>query len=80
MTARPEVLSDQNTVARVEVAPRLFTIVRAAAYLGCGRGRVYKLIETGHLRPVRVGDGPAKIDVRDLDALIERSKGKGPGW
>lgn len=75
----------------VTIQPRLLDVAGAAGFLGVGVDLVRGLIEAGELRPVRVprpatlrehrrGARSAEIrrtllDVRDLDALVERWRG-----
>jgi excisionase family DNA binding protein len=55
---------------------RLLTVKAAAQYLGCGVYGVRELLWRRELPVVRWGKGGKYwIDLRDLDALIERSKG-----
>ena len=62
------------------VAHRLLTTTQAAAYLGISYWTVRHLIDSGKLRRVALpgkDGGPIRrvlLDVRDLDALIERAK------
>lgn len=61
-------------------APRLLDMRAAASYLSVSRWTVRALIESGHLRPVRLpsvrrpGEQGRRllVDVRELDAAIER--------
>lgn len=52
---------------------RLLTIPQAAAYLGRTVWGVRELIWKGKIPAVKI-DRRVQVDVRDLDALIERSK------
>lgn len=55
---------------------RLLTVKAAAAYLGCGIYGVRELLWRRDVPVVRLGKGGKYlIDIHDLDALIERSKG-----
>jgi excisionase family DNA binding protein len=47
----------------------------SAAYLGVSVRSVWRLVDSGHLRPVRLpGVRRVAFDVREMDALIEASK------
>jgi len=60
--------------ASVPVAPRLFTPDASARYLGLGsRYAIYRLVAAGDLPVVHLA-GKLRIDVQDLDALIEIRK------
>jgi excisionase family DNA binding protein len=49
--------------------------VGAAEYLGVSMRSVWRLVDAGHLRPVRLpGLRCVAFDVRELDALIEASR------
>ncbi|MDM2548382.1 helix-turn-helix domain-containing protein [Mycobacteroides abscessus] len=39
----------------VTQAERLYTVDQAARILGCGRGKVYKMIGAGEIRSVKIG-------------------------
>ena len=57
-------------------APRLLAPEAAATYLGLGsRYAIYRLISSGELPAVRLA-GKWRLDVHDLDALIEMRKEK----
>lgn len=50
----------------------------AAVYLGLGsRFAVYRLISSGQLPAARLG-GRIRLDLRDLDAMIEKAKTMAP--
>jgi excisionase family DNA binding protein len=53
--------------------PRLLTVEQAASYLGRTKASVQHMISAGRLPIVRA-DRRVFLDVRDLDAWIERSK------
>ena len=74
-------------MAEPAVVPRLLDVQAAAAYLGgVSTWSVRALVEAGHLVPVRLpacrrpGESSRRLlfDVRDLDALIEKSKTAAP--
>jgi len=53
---------------------RLLSSHEAAVYLGLGsRYAVYRLIASGQLPAVHLG-GRIRLDLRDLDAMIEKAK------
>ena len=85
----------RRLAARAVVAPRCLTKDQAAVYLGVGVDTVERAVQAGVLPVVRLPvetDRKTKkgtpgrlawvlIDVRDLDALIERSKERtDPQW
>ncbi|RIR65456.1 helix-turn-helix domain-containing protein [Mycobacteroides abscessus] len=39
----------------INQAERLYTVDQAARILGCGRGKVYKMIGAGEIRSVKIG-------------------------
>lgn len=53
---------------------RMLRVREAAIYLGCKPAFIRKLIEARELRYVGDEGAPWRIDVRELDAWIERSK------
>ena len=55
------------------VQPRLFTVQRAAEYLGRSAHSIRHLCSTGKLPVVRI-DGRVFLDRNDLDRVIEESK------
>jgi hypothetical protein len=55
------------------VAQRLFTVGQAAVYIGRTKAATQHLIESGRIPTVRA-DARLFLDVRDLDAWIERNK------
>jgi len=61
----------ENTVAR----RRLFRLKAAAEYLSMSPWKLRRLIQDGNLAVVQDTDGsPFLLDVRDLDAYVERNK------
>jgi excisionase family DNA binding protein len=64
---------DSKAHGTVAVENRLFTLPEAARYLGCTLWSVRDLIWKGALPYTRFGKR-FQVDVRDLDALIEREK------
>jgi excisionase family DNA binding protein len=52
---------------------RLLPLERAAEYLGMSENQVLNLISEGRLKPSRV-DRRIRIDVRELDRLVEETK------
>jgi|HubBroStandDraft_2_1064218.scaffolds.fasta_scaffold1197566_1 excisionase family DNA binding protein len=55
--------------------PRGLNLKRAAEYLGCKLWAVRELVWKGELKAVRIGKCDI-IDVRDLDAWLEKQKAK----
>ena len=55
--------------------PRLLTIKQACQYSGLSDWCLRNLIWTGKLPFVRFGDKKVWVERRDLDGLIDRSKG-----
>jgi hypothetical protein len=58
---------------------RLLRMRPASAYLSISAGALRGLIQRGELPIIRItesGHAPWLVDVRDLDAWIERSKGR----
>ncbi len=55
---------------------RLFTVKEAMEYLRISRPTLYRLINQGKLKPVKIGKRTL-LDKADLDRLIEESKGNG---
>jgi excisionase family DNA binding protein len=54
---------------------RLLPVQVAATYLGVSSRSVWRLVDAGHLHPVRLpGVRRVAFDVRELDALIEASR------
>ena len=54
---------------------RLFKLKMAAEYLSLSPWKLRRLIQEGQLPVVQSGDGgPFLLDVRDLDAFVERNK------
>jgi len=60
---------------RSDDAPRLLTYRQAAAILGVVDRTIYNLVRRGELPAVRFG-GNVRIDPRDLEAFIEKAKGR----
>ncbi len=54
---------------------RLLTVKEACDYLRISKVSLYKLINQGKLKPVKIGKRTL-IDKADLDRLIEESKGE----
>ena len=56
-------------------SPRLLAVPAGAKYLGVSVRSLWRLVEAGHLHPVRLpGLRRVAVDVRELDALIEVSR------
>jgi excisionase family DNA binding protein len=61
-------------------SPALLTLNGACAYLGCSRRTIERLIGSGALPAVRLGERLTRVDVRDLDAFIaSRRSTEAPG-
>lgn len=54
---------------------RLLPLDRAAEYLGMSENQVLNLISEGRLKPSKV-DRRIRIDVRELDRLVEDTKSR----
>ncbi|CAN5349129.1 hypothetical protein BH20ACT13_BH20ACT13_25870 [soil metagenome] len=54
--------------------PRAISVNDTAAVLGISRATVYRLIQSGDLRPVRVGRR-LRFRLEELDAYLERESG-----
>ncbi|MBO9518481.1 MAG: helix-turn-helix domain-containing protein [Porphyrobacter sp.] len=50
---------------------KAYRVNEVAAALGIGRSTIYKLIETGELRRIKIGAN-SLIPVADVDALLQR--------
>jgi excisionase family DNA binding protein len=62
-------------VKGVDVAPRLVRLKGGAAYLGMSPWQLRNLVQRGELPVVKISDGgPWLLDLRDLDAWVERNK------
>lgn len=60
----------------------MFTTADVMARLNIGYAALARLLKSGKLRGLRLGDGPKaewRIDERDLDAFIEAQKAKAHG-
>jgi len=57
---------------------RLYSVAEAAIYLGRSPWSVRRLIWSGELPEVRAGRR-VHLDIKDMDAFIEKNKVKG-GW
>lgn len=55
--------------------PRLLSAEAAGKYLGLSRREIYQMIQAGDLASLKRGRR-TMLDVRDLDAWIERNKSK----
>jgi hypothetical protein len=65
----------QIRVKRGDVTPRLMRLKDGAAYIAVSPWQLRNLVQRGDLPVVRIADsGPWLLDVRDLDAWIDRSK------
>ncbi len=54
---------------------KLLTISEVAAALGCSTANVYRLIDTGELPVISVGQSRGyRIDRRDIDEFLKRRK------
>jgi excisionase family DNA binding protein len=60
---------------RQSTRQRVLNSEKAAEYLGISENQIYNLVSDGRLTPVRF-DRRIRFDVRDLDALIEETKGR----
>ena len=63
------------TLSKPALAKRLLRVKDAAQYLSISPWKVRKLVQVGLLPVVQASEGGAwRVDVRDLDAFIERNK------
>jgi hypothetical protein len=70
-TIRPEVIKKLEPLR-----PRLLTMKCAAAYLGISVWTLREMIYRDELKPVRLTEtAHPRLDLRDLDRLIETHKG-----
>jgi excisionase family DNA binding protein len=65
----------------MELTKRCLKTKEAAAYLGCSKSHVEKLVHSGKLKPVKLNAGVfAEVggkwwfDIVDLDKFVEKSK------
>ena len=63
----------ESSVNVGKVTKRLYNLAEAAIYLGRSTWSVRRLIWVGELPQVRAG-GRVHVDLRDMDAFIERNK------
>jgi len=63
----------ESRLQRDNVQARLFTVQRAAEYMGRSAHSIRHLCNTGKLPVVRI-DGRVFLDRQDLDRIIEESK------
>jgi excisionase family DNA binding protein len=59
----------RDTVAAIPDG-RLVDVTGAAAYFGVSRRTIYRLIQEGALKPIRIG-ARLRFRVRDLDEYVE---------
>jgi hypothetical protein len=70
-TMKPKELNDNS----VPVERRLYDLDSAAAYLGRAKSGIRKLIYTGQLPVVQLGEkGKQYIDIKDLEDFILKNK------
>ncbi len=62
-----------KSIPAVLIPPRLVSLKDAAKYLGCAHWAVRTLVWSKELVPIRIGRRDC-LDLRDLDAWIERKK------
>lgn len=68
--------SNGNTNGNGIPKRRLLRIKRAADYLGLSTRKIRCLVQEGDLHAVQLpGHAPWLLDIRDLDAWIEKNKG-----
>jgi excisionase family DNA binding protein len=66
---------DSNVTRSAPLGRRLLRTKEAAEYLSVSAWKVRKLVQDGLLPIVQDSDGAAwRIDLRDLDAFVERNK------
>lgn len=72
---------DSNVTRSAALARRLFRTREAAQYLSVSPWKLRRLVQDGLLPIVQDSEGAAwRVDVRDLDAFIERNKRTAPLW
>ena len=64
---------DEAAVSTAPIAPRLLSTNQAAVYIGAERSTVRRLVLSGDI-PAITSLKHWRIDVRDLDRWIERTK------
>ena len=68
-------MTDQRLGDALSPAPmKLLTVNEVADVLGCGRTRVYELIDKGHLTRIKVGR-LTRIPPSEVDGLVRRGMG-----
>jgi len=80
MAAAPTVTQSSSTKpVKPTIAKRLLRVREAAHYLSVSPWKVRRLVQEGLLPIIPQGDGaPWLLDLRDLDAFIERHKRSEP--
>jgi excisionase family DNA binding protein len=68
----------EETVTTVTTRPAAYTIPEAADQLRCSRSHIYKLIETGQLRRVRIGHRSI-ITAAEIDRILREGAEPEPG-
>lgn len=65
----------QGVVHAVVPSARLVDVAAAARYLAVSRRSVFRMLEAGALRPVRLpGVRALRLDLRDLERLVDHGK------
>ena len=65
LTSAPVVTTDQDA---------LLTADQVAKKLGVKRGRVYELLRSGDIPPVKIGQRQVRVSRRDLNEYVQRSR------
>jgi excisionase family DNA binding protein len=67
--------SPRSTISKPTLAKRLLRVKEAAQYLSVSSWKLRKLVQDGLLPVVQASEGGAwRVDVRDLDAFIDRHR------
>ena len=61
----------ESSVGKVQ--PRLISVEQAGAIIGVKKTMAYKLVNTGKLRPVRVGR-TLKVSISEIDRFIHQAQ------
>jgi excisionase family DNA binding protein len=61
----------ESSVGKVQ--PRLISVEEAGAIIGVKKTMAYKLVNTGKLRPVRVGR-TLKVSISEIDRFIQQAQ------
>ena len=68
---------DESVSVAARTAPELRTTAKTAALLDCSVRTVYRLVDRGELRPVRLGR-VLRFEVDEIRDYLERSRAAAP--